>query len=211
MIRTVKPPPKVNPYQGGPSPKARSEVPSYSHKTDYEQEQNSNNKYEKDFRVEDPNLLNYGLDNFDFEAAVQEEMRKMEQEVRAQVPPAAEAPVKRPSYSEPSREPSRYDIFEDPMPALDPGSPIKLSVVNGPNGDLFDSSIDAVVGAKNSDIHSPGRRKGGAISSMYGDKDNRMNQKAAKAAEYANFLQQQVCYSFCVMGKKFLFNYYFNG
>lgn len=190
MIRTVKPPPKVNPYKGGHSPEGLHETPSND--ADYSQEQYSNNRYDKDFRVEDPTPLNYGLDNFDFEAAVQEEMRKMEQEVRSNIPAAAEAPVKRPSYNVPDHQSSRYDVFEVPVRALDQGSPIKLSVVNEPNGDLFDSSIDAVVGEKNSDIRSPGRRKGGAISTMYGDRDNRMNQKAAKAAEYANFLQQQV-------------------
>lgn len=85
-------------------------------------------------------------------------------------------------------EAHHYDVFERPMPALAAGSPIKLSVASEQHGGMFQAAapFDARMD------RSPGRRKGGAFSNLYGEKDNRMNQKAAQAAEYANFLQKQV-------------------
>lgn len=181
MIRTVKPPPRVNPHGGpgrSPQPGTGAPAPMYSHPPD--------DMRDMEYRPA-PSLADYGLDaNFDFEAAVRDEMRKMEDELRAQVPRA------RP----PLEEAPRYDVFEEPAP-VDESHSIPFTVAYDRNG-MFDSSIDHVVSSVGKDITSPGRRKGAAIASLYGDKDNRMNQKAAKAAEYAMFLQQQVFICSCI-------------
>lgn len=187
MIKQIKPPPKVNPY--GAAAKPPVVVPmSYDMPDDYgnDSSHHQSNGHRNDTRDE-PKITDYGLDeNFDFEAAVQEEMKKLEQEMRTRVS-LSEEPKRgqSPEY--------RHDVFEEPVLALGPGSPIKLSVAHEPSGGMFDTGITAVIDNVGKDISSPGRRKGAAIANLYGEKDNRMNQKAAKAAEYANFLQKQVC------------------
>ena len=183
MIRSVKPPPKVNPHGPSRDPPADPSDSSYR------------NYPPQEDRVRPPMdhapATNNSIEKFDFEAAVQEEMRKMELELQEEL--RRQDAVDNGSSSLYSDTSQPYDIFEKPMPALEKDSPIKLSVADGPREPMFHNrALDEVIGETSADIVSPGRRKGGAIANLHGEKDNRMNQKAARAAEYAAFLQKQV-------------------
>jgi hypothetical protein len=160
MIRTVKPPPKVNPnviVDNRANPVAPMRV-------DAAQEKFDNN-----------------ASDFDFDAAVREEMRKMEEEFRRQLVPM--------SYDDGRGESLPQDDYYD----LDRDRQnIPISVDVDPVYDMFEQ-----IPASGHVLAEPNRsdtvhRKGAAINNLYGPSDDRLNHKAARAAEHALLLQQQV-------------------
>lgn len=161
MIRTFKPPPRVNPHA---AVHGREE-----------------DDYYKDGHTANPKVDN--IIEFDFEAAVAEEMRKLEEDFRQKAPAAYVA------ADFVDRNPPK-DLFEAPYHESE--APYKISITNDARAGLFESHVNAAVSELGQNIASPGRRKGRAISNLHGDQDNRLNLKAAKAAEYANYLQNQV-------------------
>jgi hypothetical protein len=143
-------------------------------------------------------------DDPSFALAVEEEMRRMEEEFRRQLSPEAfvgspprvtAAPALAPGDEEQrDRYEERNNINFDNkrdfdaygQPAVRPVDPQFAVVVT--NHGLFDASPEL----QKSSLGSPVRRKGGAISTMYGPSDDRTNTKAAKKAEYAILLKKQI-------------------
>jgi hypothetical protein len=187
MIRTFKPPPRVVvPPDVRPPPKQAAYDDSFEAEVEQQMRLISAQRGMVTSAEEEPTS---NVD--DFEAAVRAEMRKMEEDLQRQV--AVQAAPDLHSRQEHANRDTYYDEPKSrhaAPPASHPKpDPFQILVSNERNG-FFEavSPTKAAVPV----LGSPARRKGGAISQMYGDQDNRMNTKAAKAAEYSAFLQQQV-------------------
>lgn len=216
MLRTVRPPPKVVvPGAGAPTgpnpsrPAAAAAAAAYQ-EDDFSRRDEPSGPSRADAYYPPMSVA----DDPSFALAVEEEMRRMEEEFRRQLSPealapaptsrvtaqAAAAPATRPAPVSYADEP--YDRNDDvrrlnysdsrsfddyPNAPSRPGDHRQFDVVVTNDG-LFDTSPEM----QKAKLGSPARRKGGAISNMYGPSDDRTNGKAAKKAEYAILLKQQI-------------------